>query len=273
MPLYRRQVIKPTADLAAVAYIGNNNITDVSQQNAINEFVVGLKALSLYSTSVFWPLRSSQSIATGTTAYSIGGLGTYNGTISTTPPWGSDGISFSGGGTLVNNSLATAIRSANAYSTILVCSNASTGTINFGVLKGGGSNQTGDNYTAFARQYNFFAQSQIYLTGGSGDRGFGSLSFTASGFQFFGSSRTGLTAPSTDTGFVTLNASTNSSLSGTGSLPSTNPFGDNFFIFGAGATGNVFSFAMVTTTALSSTTMQSVRSLYNSTLGAGLSLP
>jgi len=273
MPLYRRQVVKPTADLGAVGYIGINNITNVSQQNAINDFALGLKTLGLYSTSVFYPLRSSQSIASGTTAYSVGGLGTYNATISTTPTWGSDGISFSGAGNLLNNSLATVIRSANSYSTILVCSNASTGTINFGVLKGGGSNQTGDNYTAFARQYNFLAQSQIYLTGGDNTRGFGSLSFSASGFQFFGSSRTGLTAPSTDTGFVALNATTNSTLSSTGSLPSTNPFGDNFYLFGQGATGNTYAFVMITTSAISSANMQSIRSLYISTLGIGLGLP
>ena len=273
MPLYRRQVVKPTADLGAVGYIGINNITDVSQQNAINDFALGLKTLGLYSNSVFYPLRSSQSIASGTTAYSVGGLGTYNATISTTPTWGSSGISFSGGGTLRNDSLATVIRSANAYSTILICSNAATGTINFGVLKGGGSNQTGDNYTAFARQFNFLAQSQIYLTGGDNTRSFGSLSFSASGFQFFGSTRNGLSAPSTNTGSVTLNGTTNSSLSGTGNLPSTNPFAENFYLFGAGATGHVFSFVMITTSAISSANMQSIRSLYISTLGIGLGLP
>jgi hypothetical protein len=273
MPLYRRQVVKPTADLGAVGYIGINNITNVSQQNAINDFALGLKTLGIYSTSVFYPLRSSQSIASGTTAYSCGGLGTYNATISTTPTWGSNGISFSGGGTLRNDSLATVIRSANAYSTILICSNAATGTINFGVLKGGGSNQTGDNYTAFARQFNFFSQSQIYLTGGDNTRNFGSLSFSSSGFQFFGSTRNGLSAPSTNTGSVILNGTTNSSLSGTGNLPSTNPFSDNFYLFGAGATGNEFSFVMITTSALSSANMQSVRSLYISTLGIGLGLP
>jgi hypothetical protein len=97
MPLYRRQVIKPTADLDAVAYIGKVGITDVTAQNAINDFVLGIKNLGLWSSMVCWPLRSSQNAGTGTTAYSLGGLGTYNGTLVNSPSWGVDGITFTSG--------------------------------------------------------------------------------------------------------------------------------------------------------------------------------
>jgi hypothetical protein len=45
---------------------------------------------------VCWPLRSSQNAGTGSTAYSLGGLGTYNGTLVNGPTWGADGISFGG---------------------------------------------------------------------------------------------------------------------------------------------------------------------------------
>jgi hypothetical protein len=266
-------LIKPAYDTDASAYFTTAGVTNTAGRQQISRFVTGIKDLGLWSNMVCWPLRSSQNAGTGTTAYSLGGLGTFNGTISTTPSWNSDGISFSGTGTMLNNSVATSVRSANAYSSILICSNASTGTVNFGVLKGGGSNQTGDNYIAFSRQFNFLAQSQIYLTGGDSTRGFGSLSFSSSGFQFFGSTRNGLTAPATNTGSVTLNGSTNSTLSGTGNLPSTNPFGDNFYIFGSSTAGNSYAFALVINSSISSGNMQSIRTLYQTTLGQGLGLP
>jgi hypothetical protein len=43
---------------------------------------------------VCWPLRSSQNAGTGSTAYSLGGLGTYNGTLINGPTWGEDGLNF-----------------------------------------------------------------------------------------------------------------------------------------------------------------------------------
>jgi len=266
-------IAQPSYDTDASTFFTAAGVTRTESRQQISRFVTGMKDLGLWSSMVCWPLRSSQNADTGTIAYSFGGLGTYNGTINTTPTRAFEGMSFSGTGTILNNSIASAVRSTNAYSTILVCSNVATGTVNFGVLKGGGSNQTGDNYTGFSRQFNFLAQAQIYLTGGTGDRGFGSLSFNASGFQFFGSARNGLTAPSTNTGSVTLNASTNSTLAGTGNLPSTNPFGDNFYVLGSSTAGNSYAFALVTTTSLSTINMQNIRSLYKTTLGLGLDLP
>jgi hypothetical protein len=259
-------------DADAVAYFERAGVTDATAKSQISAFVIGLKDLSLYNSIVSWPLRSTQNAGTGTTAYSLGGLGIYNATLSASPTWGTTGVSFSGIGTLQNDSLATLVRANNGYGAVLICSNSASGTVNFGVLKGGGGNQTGDNYIAFARQFNFFAQAQIYLTGGSGERGFGSLSFNASGFQFFGSSRTGLTAPATDTGYVKLNSSTNSTLSGTGNLPSTNPFGENFYVFGSSNSGNTYAFSMISTP-MSTTDMESIRSLYKTTLGDSLGLP
>lgn len=266
-------IAQPSYDTDASTFFTTAGVTRTESRQQISRFVTGIKDLGLWSSIVCWPLRSSQNAGTGTTAFSLGGLGTYNGTINTTPTWGYDGISFSGTGTILNNSIATAVRASNAYSTILVCSNASTGTVNFGVLKGGGGNQTGDNYTAFARQFNFLAQAQTYLTGGDSNRGFGTLGFNSAGFQFFGSSRTGLTAPATNTGSVTLNVTTNSTLSGTGNLPSTNPFVENFYIFGSSTAGNSYAFALVSNTSLSSINMQNIRNLYKVTLGINVDLP
>ena len=95
MPLYRRQVIKPTADLDAVAYIGRSGITDVSAQNDINQFVLEMKNVGLYNNMFCYPLRSTHSKGSGSIAYSLGGLGEYNGTLANSPAWGVDGVTFS----------------------------------------------------------------------------------------------------------------------------------------------------------------------------------
>ena len=95
MPLYRRQIIKPTADLDAVAYIGRSGITDVSAQNDINQFVLEMKNVGLYNNMFCYPLRSTHSKGSGSTAYSLGGLGSYDGTLANSPAWGTNGVTFS----------------------------------------------------------------------------------------------------------------------------------------------------------------------------------
>jgi hypothetical protein len=84
--------IAASFDADARAFINTSGATD---RAAINHFVKGVKRLGLYSSMVCWPLRSSQNAGTGTTAYSLGGLGTYNGTLVNGPTWGADGVTFS----------------------------------------------------------------------------------------------------------------------------------------------------------------------------------
>jgi hypothetical protein len=76
-------------DADATAFAAASGATDVSNLSA---FVKGVKELGLWSNMVCWPLRSSQNAGTGTTAYSLGGLGTYNGTLTNGPTWGADGL-------------------------------------------------------------------------------------------------------------------------------------------------------------------------------------
>jgi hypothetical protein len=83
-------------DSDAAAYFERAGVTDATAKTQINAFVKGVKDLGLYNNMVCWPLRSSQNAGTGTTAYSLGGLGTYNGTLTGGPTWGADGITFDG---------------------------------------------------------------------------------------------------------------------------------------------------------------------------------
>jgi hypothetical protein len=81
-------------DADAVAYFERAGVTDATAKSQISAFVIGVKALGLYNDMVSWPLRSTQNAGTGTTAYSLGGLGIYNGTLTNGPTWGTDGITF-----------------------------------------------------------------------------------------------------------------------------------------------------------------------------------
>lgn len=78
-------------DANAQSFITTSGATDVE---GIDQFVKGVKNLGLWNSMVCWPLRSSQNVGTGTTAYSLGGLGTFNGTLVNGPTWGANGVGF-----------------------------------------------------------------------------------------------------------------------------------------------------------------------------------
>lgn len=95
----------PDAD--ASAYIARAGVTDTTGQQQINDFVVGVKNLGLYNNMVAWPLRSTQNATTGTTAYSLGGLGTFNGQLINGPTWGTGGVTFDGVDDYIDTTLGT----------------------------------------------------------------------------------------------------------------------------------------------------------------------
>jgi hypothetical protein len=95
-------------DADAVAYFVRAGVTDATAKGQINAFVKGVKALGLYNSMICWPLRSAQNAGTGTTAYSLGGFGTFNGTLTNGPTWGTDGLVFDGTNDCVTTSLVVA---------------------------------------------------------------------------------------------------------------------------------------------------------------------
>jgi len=80
-------------DSNAAAYCARSGAVD---RIAINAFVRGVKSLGLWESMVCWPLRSSQNAGFGDTVYSLGGLGTFNGTRVNGPSWGTDGVTALG---------------------------------------------------------------------------------------------------------------------------------------------------------------------------------
>jgi hypothetical protein len=85
-------IIHTATDSDVLAFIAASGATDIE---GLDAFVKGVKNLGLWESMVAWPLRSSQNAGTGTTAYSLGGLGTFNGTLVNGPTWGADGVEFS----------------------------------------------------------------------------------------------------------------------------------------------------------------------------------
>jgi len=98
-------------DSDAAAFFATAGVTDATAKTQINSFVKGIKDLGLYNNMVCWPLRSSQNAGTGTTAYSLGGLGTFNGTLVNGPTWETDGVLF-------NRTLATHISATRPIGTL-----------------------------------------------------------------------------------------------------------------------------------------------------------
>ena len=83
-------------DADAAAYFDRAGVTDTTAKVQINAFVKGVKDLGLYNNMVSWPLRSAQNAGTGLIAYSLGGLGTFDGTFAgaTLPTWETNGVNF-----------------------------------------------------------------------------------------------------------------------------------------------------------------------------------
>jgi hypothetical protein len=104
-------------DADAAAYFERAGVTDATAKAQINAFVKGVKDLGLYNNMVSWPLRSAQNAGSGTTAYSLGGLGTYNGTLTNGPTWSADGVVFDGSNDYISasTSISTNNTGTNFY--------------------------------------------------------------------------------------------------------------------------------------------------------------
>jgi hypothetical protein len=255
MPLFRRQIIKPTADIDAVAYIGRAGVTNVVAQNAINDFVLGMKALNLYNNMACWPLRSTQNAGTGTTAYSLGGLGTFNGTLVSGPTWGVDGIIFDGSNDVITTSLTTQFTDFTAMATArinvsagnasrIIDKNFSTG---FWLGKAFADNQAGGGVREGSPPYGRY----VSCTEGVYNTLFSTRGGTTHSIYKNGSSTVA-------TGTVTSTALSSDSVSFGGS--------SNFLL-------GTISFTLMSDQSFSGSTVDSVYSLYRNTLGAGLGLP
>jgi hypothetical protein len=103
-------------DPDALRYFATAGVTNATGRSQINTFVRGIKSLGLYNNMVCWPLRSTQNNSSGTTAYSLGGFGVYNGTLTNSPTWGTGGITFNGTTQYISTALTNGFSEFTAFS-------------------------------------------------------------------------------------------------------------------------------------------------------------
>lgn len=244
-------------------YVARSGATDVANLDA---FVKGVKELGLWDSMVCWPLRSSQNSGTNT-AYSLGGLGTYNGTLVNSPTWGVDGINFADNTaqhvltTLTPSTTADfvmfAVFQQNAQGAALnaVCASRQDAGVSFFSCF-----QSSDGRTRAILWGNstILAQNAAAITDGS---------YTTAAFRYSG------LAGATQTVGLTLNAA--SEITATGSTVISTPVTP--LILGAETAANLRSISgnlpFVAYIRASSINNVALRDLYKSTLGQGLGLP
>ena len=252
-------LIKPAYDTDASAYFTTAGVTNTAGRQQISRFVTGVKDLGLWSNMVCWPLRSTQNAGTGTTAYSLGGLGTFNGTLVNGPTWETDGVLF-------NRTLATHISATRPIGT--AASSA---------------------YSIFSVHINFVEDAEYRAVWIGRDALNDRMFFRTIG-DAFSASNSGVTAPSTVDGthstvLVAQAGDTPKSVlaykdgvvatTGSGNATGTN----TIYRIGGDGTLNIRSFGFpiafngAFNLALSADQILQIHTLYKNTLGQGLGLP
>jgi len=263
LPFTRRGIDPDAADFCSRS--------GASDRAAVSAFVRGVKDLGLWESMVCWPLRSEQNAGTGTTAYSLGGLGTFDGTLTNGPSWGADGISFTNAVTqYINTSLIynpstlvtgffTIVKPVGTYPTDVraIC-----------------GNRAGSAATVLLKVES--GAQQIYLFDTDGGHNIATTASAISNtfantFHFAG----GLLNSTSRLFFNQANSTTNSSTSVGGTVSS----GDNTFQIGAQGSnitpweGLIAFCGVIRSSDFTGSNLEALRVLVKSTLGAGLGLP
>ena len=257
-------------DADAAAYFNRATVTDATAKQQINAFVVGVKGLGLWNNMVCWPLRSAQNKGSGTTAYSLGGYGTFDGTLSGSilPTWQSTGIQSSGTNYSSYISISSTITS-------LISSGASI----FGVV----TNDVDDNYAVFEVQNDVLGnQYPSVLCNFANGAGVIPV-VTRNGSRYYQNTRGGNFSAgfSSVAGIIRSTSQANfrngSLIANETGLQQLNPTSSNRYrIANSGAYPNpgvICPFSFVSSTMLSDSDVSSLHSLYKTTLGTGLGLP
>jgi hypothetical protein len=268
LPFARRGIDPDAADFCSRS--------GASDRAAVSAFVRGVKDLGLYNSMVCWPLRSSQNAGTGTTAFSLGGLGTFNGTLTNGPSWGVDGVTFD-----------ASTKHINVPSAVGVFNNQSVG---WSVTAAIDSDRTGGDIT----------HTPLTATVGTGSGGRVSIltrynavfQFAAGGRRLDADTFAASTATSTSAwtylecrsdwgagnarlvvnGTAQTSAAYSSGAGNTSATDSQAVMIGSTPSFAAGFPGTI-SFALMCRTLPSLDDAERFRDLYKATLGTGLSLP
>jgi len=247
-------------DADAAAYFERAGVTDATAKNQINAFVKGTKDLNLYNNMVCWPLRSTQNASSGTTQYSLGGYGVYNGTLVGSPTRGASGINFDGSKLMTTSGLFHNPSTTNSSLLAVVSSSEVTNTVVIVEMNNGSS-------TGVRIRRDTPIKYGISVVNSVGIQEITSVtnSATLNVFAFLAGSF------STTQQFVVADG-TQSSIS-TATLGNANTTSFQLGLAAANFTGTNAFASYFASTALTLAQTESLRSLYKTTLGTGLSLP
>jgi hypothetical protein len=81
-------------DSDADSYFQRASVNDALGRAEVCLFTRGVKSLGIWQNMSFWPLRNYQNAGTGSTAYNLGGLGIFDGSLINSPTWGVNGLNF-----------------------------------------------------------------------------------------------------------------------------------------------------------------------------------
>jgi hypothetical protein len=260
----------PDYDPATIEYAARSGATDLAN---IDAFVRGVKDLGLWESMVCWPLRSTQNAGTGTTAYSLGGLGAFNGTLTDGPTWGADGMTFDNASAqyistgfsfdpaTLSTGVATIVKPTDSYPTgdsREICGNRQNAAVNF--YKNINGTQDIVIFDSVADHNNAAVNSRIGTT-------FANTRHFAGGFV----------NSATRQYLNQANATTATATSTGGAITS----GSHAFQIGRGGTystartwtGEISVVTLIRRSTITAQDIESLRTLYKQTLGTGLGLP
>ena len=240
-------------ELDVQGYLNTCNITSATPRKQIRDFSAGVNDLGLWNSMVCWPLRSSQNYGSGTTAFSLGGLGTYNGALTNGPTWGADGIINSASGKITTSYFQPGGSEAHIF-----VGNST----NVSALRCFGDTLSNENQKGMRLRddYQFF--------------GNGALQATAANLSNIGSFKMAAALYNRPSAApVYLNTNIASSFGGTAMVAGENPLTLLNISSDSQPYSGQAAFYGTITSALTNAQYLAFNTLYKSTLGTGLSLP
>lgn len=253
-------------DADAAAYFDRAGVTDATAKAQINAFVKGVKGLGLWNNMICWPLRSSQNKGSGTTAYSLGGYGVFDGTIQNSPSWTSTGLSFTSTSQYINipysspllsivTSYAAFFSTSTAYVQYHVNFQNDTAAGTYLIHRFDGTSNGPLGLTT-RNSTNSYTNSTPSTT----PRPINLTTFQSSAFSV---------ASTSDTMYQDGALAVN----GLQSQPTRNPTGTPFLHIASNSSARTHAFQALFATTITDSQSTQINSLYKTTLGTGLGLP
>lgn len=248
----------------------------------INKFVIGIKKLGLWNSMVCYPMRSIHNAGTGSTVYSLGGLGVYNGTMVNGPTWQSDGSGIFFDQVVNYKRVSIPIRTTGWTQASLAAVFKTTDILPFTLMVTlDNSGTTNDFYAKLSLGiYQPNGQTIIRsmsLTSGDGTR-YTRINgiATPSGYNYYMGQTDNIYDPANGNFLIQQNTIVANTQSGTGVLPYVTNGADSF-LFNTYTTtasrADTAAFAVIFRTTLGLNTSNLVKQLFRQTIGTGLNLP